>query len=464
MTNLWSKVSPRGKRALSAQGWVDLITLKQNQYLIGTNGPALDSTQESVENSYAGFAEGVYKRNPIIFGCMQARSTLFTEARFQYRRLEGGRLGELFGDKSLAVLEEPWPGASTGDLLAWMMQDTDLAGNFFALRIAPGMLKRLRPDWCSIILGTPRGTKTSAQNPEAVPIGYGYTPGGSGGGNDMQLYLAEQVVHWAPIRDPLYAYRGMSWLTPVVREVQADNAGTEHKLQYLENGATPNMIVKTDAGVSPEDFVKFKELFEEEHGGLENAYGTVFLGGGADMEVVGSSMREVDFKAVQAQGENRICVAARVPGIIAGTTEGLDAATYSNFGQARRAFTDGTMSPLWRSACGALDKLVTVPGGALLWYDVRDIPYLQEDRKDEAEIQKSDSVAMEVLIKAGFEPDSVVKAITGHDMNQLVHSGLVSVQLHAPGEGGLDSPVIDPAAIPPPANGNGAPPPPVAAK
>jgi hypothetical protein len=30
------------------------------------------------------------------------------------------------------------------------------------------------------------------------------------------------VAHWSPIPDPLANFRGMSWLTPVLREIDAD--------------------------------------------------------------------------------------------------------------------------------------------------------------------------------------------------------------------------------------------------
>jgi hypothetical protein len=37
------------------------------------------------------------------------------------------------------------------------------------------------------------------------------------------------VAHFAPIIDPLADFRGMSWLTPILREIQADQAMTRHQ-------------------------------------------------------------------------------------------------------------------------------------------------------------------------------------------------------------------------------------------
>jgi hypothetical protein len=53
--------------------------------------------------------------------------------------------------------------------------------------------------------------------------------------------------------------------------------------------------------------------------------------------------------------------------------------------------------------------------------------------KDAAEIQKVNSEAIKGLTEAGYDPDSVVDAITAGDLQRLAHTGLYSVQLQTPG-------------------------------
>jgi len=122
-----------------------------------------------------------------------------------------------------------------------------------------------------------------------------------------------------------------------------------------------------------------------------------------------------------------------VPPIVAGLSEGLAAATYSNYGQARRAFADLTMMPLWANAAKSLETIVPPPGGAELWFD-DDIPFLAEDKADQANIAQVSATTINTLITAGFMPDAVVKAVTADDFSLLVgrHSGLYSVQLQPP--------------------------------
>jgi hypothetical protein len=156
----------------------------------------------------------------------------------------------------------------------------------------------------------------------------------------------------------------------------------------------------------------------------------------------------VDMKQIQGAGETRIAAAAGVPPVIVGLSEGLQAATYSNYGQARRRFADNTMRPLWRNASGSLETLVRPPNAASrLWYDDRDIQALAEDKKDLAEVRQLEAQQIGRLLDAGFKAESVVDATMTGDWSQLQHSGLFSVQLQPPQPDGPPVPVA-PVAVP----------------
>ena len=447
---------------VNMDGGVYPITL--NQTLLGKTEPPAPG--------YDGLVAWAYRSNAIVFACMRARASLFTEARFKYRQVRVTGPGDLFGGPGLAVLETPWPNGTTGDLLGRMIQDADLAGNSFTLRRGDSLV-RLRPDWVTIVSGSNSDSSVGLWDVDAKVLGYGYTPGGPQGGRKPEFYQVSEVAHFAPITDPLAPYRGMSWLTPIMREIGADTAMTDHKSAFLTNGATPNLVVSLDPNISKAQFDTWTEAFKVGHEGLRNAYKTLYLGGGAKVEVVGKDLQQMDFKTVQGAGETRIAAAAGVPPIVVGLSEGLAAATYSNYGQARRAFADLTMRTLWRNACASLATIVPAPGRAELWYDDRDISFLQEDVTDQATVQQIQANAIRSLIDAGFEAKSVIDAITANDMARLQHTGLFSVQLQAPGSTKMpqgeapgelpvgDQPVgkVAPAAgtstSTPPAKGNG---------
>jgi len=393
----------------------------------------LGAKQEEIRGNFEGYAYQAMKANPIIFSCMEARRSVFSEVVFNFQRMPNGRPGQPFTTAALAPLQSPWPGVTTSNMASRMIQDVDLAGNWFGARRAGGKIKRLRPDWMTVVLGSYKDLDIGFGDVDAEVLGYIYEPGGKGGSGRPMTFLANEVAHFKPIPDPTAEFRGMSWITPLIREIMGDQAMTTHKLQFFENGAVPGMVVNMGPKVAPESFQQWVDLFEEGHTGSINAFKTIYLAAGAEAEVVGTDLKAIEFQAVQGQGETRISSAAGVPPIIASLSEGLKAATLANYGNARRHFGDATIRPLWRDACGSLETIIEVPVASRLWYDASDISYLQEDEKDAAEIQFKQSEALKRLVEAGYTPESAMVAIDSNDLSRLEHSGLVSVQLHPPG-------------------------------
>jgi phage portal protein BeeE len=428
---------------LSIDDWVQMFSFGNAGMMPTTT---LGSKEEQIGGGFTSLIQGAYQANGVVFACMLARMALFAEARFQFQQLRKGRPGNLYSTPALARLEEPWPGATTGDMLKGAITDADTAGNAFLYRQAD-RITRLRPDWVTIIIGSYRNrADVVGWDMDAEVAGYLYHPGGRSSGQDPVVMDRRLVAHFKPVPDPLASYRGMSWLLPVVREIMGDSAATSHKLKFFENGATPNMAVSFDSTVDPAKARDWINLFNEGHVGYQNAYKTMFLGGGSSFEVIGANLRQIDFKQVQGAGETRIAAAAGVPPIIVGLSEGLQAATYSNYGQARRRYADLTMRPLWRDMASSLAAIIDVPGGSRLWYDDRDIPFLQEDVQDAATIQASQSSTIRQLTDAGFTPESVIDAVVAGDFQRLEHTGLFSVQLQPPGS--VASPVaLEPEAI-----------------
>lgn len=393
-------------------------------------GP-VNGREEPAAGDFQTAVEAAYRRNGIVFACNLARLMVFSEARFQFRRYRDGRPGDLFGTPALSLLEDPWPGAKTSLLLSRMIQDADLAGNAFIVR-RPDRLKRLRPDWVTIVVGSDSDPELAGDALDGELLGYIYHPHGPHSARDADVLMPDEVAHFAPIPDPIFTQRGMSWLTPIARELSADQAATTHKLKFFENGTTSSLAVSLDSSVTPDMFEKFMAKYRAAYEGVDNAYKTIILGGGAQVNKLGADMQQLQFSQTQGAGETRIAAAAGVPPIIAGFSEGLQSATYSNYGQARRRFADGTIRPLWRTAAQALSTIVDVPENAELWFDDRDIAFLREDRKDASEIQNKQANTIRTLLDAGYDPETVVPAVTAENFRLLEHSGLYSVQLRPP--------------------------------
>jgi hypothetical protein len=404
------------------------------------------SREEDIESNFESYARRGYKGNSVVFACMRDRLALFSQARFQYRDF---RNGKTFGDTSLAILEHPsGPTSATGDLLARAITDADLAGNFYATRRrtrTSDRIVRMKPSFVTLVFGTD-DPDVSSDDLDAEFLGIIYYPGGEHSGSQPEYLQRSEIAHFAPLPDPEAHVRGMSWLTPVVREIMADGAATSHKLKFFENGATPQMVVKRQDAPSQEAFDNWRAIIESGNQGVANAYRTLYLTAGADATVVGKDLHQLEFKATQGAGETRIAAASGIHPVIAGLSEGLAGSSLNagNFGAARRLVADKTMWWLWSNFCGSMETLVPPPKGSQLWIDSSDIPFLREDRKDAAEIQRIKAVTIRQYVDAGYLPESAVAAVEAEDPTLLKHSGLYSVQLQAPGQ---------PVSNPPPDGG-----------
>jgi len=417
------------------------VNFNGNTYPIGLN-ETLRGEREEIAGGFTGYVNGAYKANAVVFALMTKRQMLFSQGRFRYQRLRNGQPEDFWGDASLSILEHPWRGAATGDLLSRAMIDNDAAGNFYATRKG-GRIVRMRPDWVSLIIGSDQDDDVVAGDLDAELLALVYYPGGKYSGRKPEILPAGQFAHFALHPDPTASYMGMSWLTPVVREIMGDQAATSHKLKFFEHGATPNMVIKRLDAPAKAAFEEWRDMMESGHAGVANAYKTLYLTAGADATVVGKDLQQLDFKLVQGAGETRLAAAAQIHPAIAGLSEGLQGASLNagNFGAARRLVADTFLIPAWDNFATSMEQLVPPPAGSRLWHDDSRVPFLREDSKDAAEILKEKMLTIESGIRGGFEPESVKKAVVAGDLSLLTHTGLYSVQLQPPG-------VKEPASAP----------------
>lgn len=406
--------------------------------------------REQIEHSFEGYARGGGKGDGVVFACFYARLRHFAQATFRWENLT---TRELSDSPALDKLARPWPTGTTSDLLAWMEVDatfagnsywtwTDDAGRFGRQAVGTGRrLTRMRPDWVRIVLSSASGDPYAL---DAKIVAFAYEPRagsvstlGQSSRDRTVILTPAEVAHYAPVPDPEARFRGMSWLSPVIREVSADRAATEHKLSFFERGATLSTIVALDKDISVDAFAEFVDRFKSEHQGANNAFGTLFVGGGADVTVTSADLSQLDYKGVTGGGETRIAAAAGVHPVIVGLSEGLAGSSLNagNYKSARRNFADGTLTHLWTATASSLQNLFRPPGNSRLWIDKTQIPFLAEDAEDLARIQQTQATALRSLVDAGFAPDAAVEFLRSNDLGRLLrkHSGLFSVQLQPPG-------------------------------
>lgn len=404
-------------------GLADWMTYNGSRYYLDQN-----STWGKQEQIRLAAGSDAITSNGLVFAVVRARASLLSEAVFRWRRLDGNYRAmeaDLFSTSALNPLSD------SVDILTRIEYDWAQAGNSFWVK-AGDKFNRLRPEWVTIVTGS----NTNADNPElaadAFEAGIIYRPNEG----DPQAFLPGEYVRLSPYPDPVRRWSGMSYLRPILLDIESDQSSRLYTRSFFENSATPNMVIKFPPEVQKATVEAFKDLFLDRHLGSAQAFKTAFLGGGADPVVLGSSLKDLDQIATSRVVQSNICAASGVPPIVVNSIAGLEAATYENYNMAMRAFADLTIRPLWRLIAKRFQPMLTpVPRNSELWYDVSGVAALQQDARDDAQVIQMQASTIRSLVDGGFDPGSAVNAVTTGNLGSVVHTGLLSVQLLPPGSG-----------------------------
>lgn len=405
-----------------------------NRYVVGPSG----SKPDEVDGTFVDYIHKIHRRHGVVAAAVATRALLISQVRFKWRRPDGS----LYGTSALRPLERP--GSMTRPALLSMLEhDASYSGTAVVAR-RRNQLWRLAPDKVKFVLGSnsePQWDGDVLIPPfDAEVVGVTYNAGKTRNGNQGQIeaFMPGEFASWAPEPDPVYFWRGTSWVSSVVREVLLDGQSTDQASKYFENGSVPSMVFMMDSNRSPEEIKAYQDVVDRKHSGVRNRYKNLFLGGATDVKVLDPSMGADSLSHIQGTFENRVAVRSRIPAVVLGTKESLSGSSLNagNYSSSRRLLADGWFSPTVDGLCAALESIVPPPAdGSELGHDPSRVLFLQEDQKDDAEIKKTNAAALRQLVEAGYEPDTAREYIATGDLSKLTHTGNVSVQLQPPGSG-----------------------------
>lgn len=197
---------------------------------------------------------------------------------------------------------------------------------------------------------------------------------------DPEKYL---VVHFKwPLPDPSQPWLAQPPLRAVASAVDTDNECDRYLYALLKNDAIPRTIItqSPERFMTPDEVLRAKAQYQERYGS-DNRGGVLIMEAGARVDRLSLNLEELAFDALRKVPEARISGAFRVPSIIAGLTSGLENSTYSNYGQARLAYTQDTLVPLWRLVASEVQSALAPAfgNGVALRHDLTNVASLQED-------------------------------------------------------------------------------------
>jgi hypothetical protein len=143
-----------------------------------------------------------------------------------------------------------------------------------------------------------------------------------------------------------------------------------------KNDAMPKTLLVYDEELSSEQASLAQKSFSRKYGG-ERRGSVGIVWGVRDVKRLALDWNELGLSDTFGQYETRICGAYKVHPIIAGTHMGLSSATYSNFEQASKDFTNMVRVPFWNMIADQINAQLAIPEyGVQLGFDLSTVQAL----------------------------------------------------------------------------------------
>lgn len=283
-----------------------------------------------------------WRTNELIYACIS--KTANTAAQMQITLKD--QRGEPFEEHPfLDLMRRPNPHMSEFDFWSAVIIFQKLAGiaYFEKVRSRSGAVVELwplRPDWL----------KPLASRNDFI-AGYEYTVPG-----DAPVPIKAQDVLRFPLWDPLNMYQGWPPAAVAARVGDVDNNATDYMKLFFEKGGTPPGILKSKLSLSEDDVTQLRARWRDRYGGIMGWIDPAVLDMDAEYQAIGSTFKDMGFDGLDARNEARICAVLQVPPILVGAKIGLDRATYANYREARSAWWEDDLMPMYFNFQDVLDN------------------------------------------------------------------------------------------------------------
>jgi HK97 family phage portal protein len=315
-----------------------------------------------------------YQRNSVVFACISAYTFALPEPPLLVYDGDSDGAKPMPKHPLRQLLRKPNPLMGEAELMMTTAEYLALGGNAYwhKVRGRSGRVVELYPYHAGNILPVPGGDTWIER--------YDFYEA-SGAKKPIPV---EDIVHFKwPAIDPLQPWMAQPPLMAAARDVDTDNEVTRYLFALLKNDAIPRTVitVPSDRTMTDDEVRRTKEQWRDRYGG-DNRGDVAILEGGSTVNRLGLNLEEMAFDALHRVPETRIAASFRVPPILAGLGAGLDASTYSNYEQARKAFTQDTLVGLWRlMGTEVTADLLSEFGGAVeARYDLSRVQALAENQ------------------------------------------------------------------------------------
>lgn len=318
--------------------------------------------------SYERMVQDGWRKNELIYACIMHKASTASQVML---RVYNKKTLKVMPDHPLSMLlRNPNPAMSEYDLWRATIIYQDLAGRaaFEKERDKSGQVIRLwplRPDWLHPI--------PSQKN---YLSGYNYEVPGL----PPQGLKPEDVLD-IRMFDPLDNYNTWPPVAVAARVGDVDNSATDYIKLFFEKGGTPPGIIKTTQKLRDNEVSDIRRRWGERYGGIEGWLNPAVLDRDAEYQNIGLTFKDMGFGDLDARDEARICAVLRVPPIIVGAKIGLDRSTFTNYKEARTAWWEDTLVPIYVDFISSLwNNLVQEWDDCIVQWDFTNVPAMREEK------------------------------------------------------------------------------------
>jgi HK97 family phage portal protein len=340
-----------------------------------------------------------YKANGAVAACVGTLAWAFPQAplRVYGHAHDAGRRApdDALAPELTRLLRMPNPSMSQSELMMRVALYLAIGGNCY--------LHKVRTSYGLVVELWPYSDAEITPLPDASGLRVGCYEYRDAEGRTRQD-APQEIIHLMWMPDPVAPYRGLSPIVQVAREVDTDNEAQRYIFALLKNDAVPRVALTLAEGQPPlsdAQFERQRAQWQARHGG-DNRGVAALLEGGMDVKVLGLALDQLAMESLRRIPESRIAAVLRVPPIIAGLQVGIEHATYANYGEARLAFTEDTLVPMWRMVADeitqGLREEMDLPEDSDLRFDTSEIVALKE-RQVKSQVMSLDAYKMGVVTR-----------------------------------------------------------------
>jgi HK97 family phage portal protein len=347
--------------------------------------------------------------NSAVYACLSVIATALSEPPLRVYREANGDRSEMDGTPLGELLLRPNPHMPLSALLAYLSNCLHVDGNAYWRKLRAG-----NPDTGNVVqlwpISPSRLTPRTNKGSEDFISYYRYyvRPG------VYEDILPENIVHFRMGLDDQDHRLGCAPLKRLAREVSSDDQATRYADRLLANLAVAGLSLEFDKdapAMSQAAADEAKARITSAYGG-DNVGVPSVLSPGAKLVTHGFSPEQMDMKTLHRVPEERIAAVLGVPAIVAGLGAGLDRSTYSNFSEAREAFTEMKLTPFWRQLGDVLTMSLapdfTADRGVSVAFMIDDVRALQDD-------QNALATRLSTYVASGILTVDEARAEIGHE-------------------------------------------------